>query len=156
MLAGSGVQEHKQGHEELLLKGNLSGLLTIITSQDLENLGPQELLEFQIFLSLSENGRAACVLLIKDGILNDFFVDGEAGVGVWLQELVVTLARANDKVHKNTDLVPQALVIFFVTLLHHFVKLRLQTGNSLRVAGQFLNSDLPADLNQIPHGLDCK
>jgi len=85
------IQESQQGVEELVLESNLTSLLRLTASQNLEDLSPQELLQLQVLLSLGEDWGLTLVLLVKDGIVDHLIEDASAGFPVFLGEVFVRL-----------------------------------------------------------------
>jgi len=110
-------------------------------------LGPQKFLELKIFFSLGENRVPVRILLIKDSVVNDFIKNALASCPVLNHKVLMALIRADNKVHKYANLIPQAFVVFLMTLLHDFVELRLEARNGFGVACQVCDSDLATDLN---------
>jgi len=156
LLASLGIQEEEKGKEELPLESNLSCLLRLRATKNLENLSPKELLQLKVLLSLGENWGLIGVLLIKNSVVDDLIEDALTSCPVLLHKVLVALIRAHDKVHKDANLISQAFVIFLVALLHNFVELRLETGNGLRVASQMSDGDLATNFDQVPHSLNSE
>jgi len=82
--------------------------------------------------------------------VNNLLKDTFIRVPVLSHKVLVRVFVTNYKVHEHTDLVTEALIVFFVAFGHYFCELALKRRNSFWVAGKSLNCNLAAHLNQIP------
>jgi len=156
VLNGLRVQVQEKSLQKVLLNGNFVGFNIEGVLTDLEDLCPEKLLQLKVLLGDREQGlRLVAVNLVEDGI-RDHVLQDAVVFSIFLEEESVALRHRDHIVEQHADLIPQALVILFVSLSQNLVKWDFERGDDLGVAGKTLNGGLTNDFDQVPESLNRK
>lgn len=121
----------------------------------MENLNPEQLLEFKVFLSdKKQRLHVVAALLIEDSVSDHLL---EYALLVWtgrLEKELVAFRVRHDIVKEHTDLVTEAFVVLLVAMPQNHFKRSNKRRHNFRVNGQALDGFFAADLDQVPKGFD--
>jgi hypothetical protein len=155
LINGLLIQVHEKGFQEALLHDDLMCLRIEWVLAHVEDLGPQKLLKFEIFLcDQEERLRWVAVDLVEDSI--GYHLLKDAFIAFALQEELVALRVGDNVVEKHADLVAKALIILFVALAKNKFKWGDQRRNDFWMNSKLMDSFLAANFNQVPKGFNRK